>query len=126
MTDEQKKLKAMILADLKLALVGGGSDDKYERLLGAYHVQQAIEKTIKLKAGIEGLNLWGHDIDHLLNECEKANIDIKAPAKIRQNAVMYTSWEADCRYYPSKIIRKDSIFAAHRVTMEWLQSGDTK
>ena len=39
MTDEQKKLKAMILADLKLALVGGGLDDKYERLLGAYHVQ---------------------------------------------------------------------------------------
>lgn len=62
MTDEQKKFKAMILADLKLALVGGGSDDKYERLLGAYHVQQAIEKTIKLKAGIQGLNLWGHKI----------------------------------------------------------------
>ena len=104
MTDEQKKFKSMILADLKLALVGGNSDDKYERLLGAYHIQQAIEKTIKLKAGV----------------------DIKPPAKIRQNAVMYTRWEADCRYYPSKVIRKDSIFAAHRVTMEWLNTGDTK
>ena len=126
MTDEQKKLRAMILADLKMALVGGNSEDKYERLLGAYHIQQAIEKTIKLKASMQGLNLWGHDIDHLLNECKKANVDIAPPAKIRQNAVMYTGWEADCRYYPSKVIRKDSIFAAHRVTLEWLNSGDTK
>lgn len=31
MTDEQKKFKAMILADLKLALVGGRLDDKYLR-----------------------------------------------------------------------------------------------
>ena len=59
MTGEQKKLRAMILADLKMALVGGNSDDKYERLLGAYHIQQAIEKTIKLKASVQELNLWG-------------------------------------------------------------------
>ncbi len=40
MTDEQKKLKVMILADLKMALVGGNSEDKYERLLGAYHIRE--------------------------------------------------------------------------------------
>ena len=51
------------------------SGDKALRLQAACHMQQAIEKTIKLKAGIAGLNLWGHDIDALIKKCDDEGID---------------------------------------------------
>ena len=44
MTKSQFELRMLILADLKLAIQGANSDNKYEKLLGAYHAQQAIEK----------------------------------------------------------------------------------
>lgn len=51
MTKEQKLYKALIKADLKLVLNNYQDKDKSVRLLAAYHMQQAVEKTIKLKAG---------------------------------------------------------------------------
>ena len=58
------------MADYKLAIQYYDSDDKALRLQAAYHTQQAIEKTIKLKAEIQGLNLWGHEIDLLIKKCD--------------------------------------------------------
>lgn len=54
MTKEQKKYKALILADLKLVANYYNSEDKALRLQAAYHMQQAIEKQLNLKrsAGI--------------------------------------------------------------------------
>lgn len=65
MTKEQKQYKALIQADLKIAENYGESDDKALRLQAAYHVQQAIEKTIKLKAEVLGVSLWGHVLEML-------------------------------------------------------------
>lgn len=53
MTKEQKQYKGLIKADLKLALDNYDDKDKAVRLQAAYHMQQAIEKTIKLKAEIQ-------------------------------------------------------------------------
>ena len=89
-------------------------------------MQQAIEKTIKLKAMIKGLNLWGHDINKLIVNCKKAQIDIQIPALIKRNAIMYTRWEASCRYAPATVVNKNSIWAAYRITLAWINSGDTK
>ena len=75
MTREQKQYKGLILADLKIAKRYLNDDDKPLRLQAAYHIQQAIEKTIKLKAEIAGLSLWGHDIDVLLKKCDDNNIN---------------------------------------------------
>ena len=48
MTEKDKKLKiAMIKADLRIVNNQWNSDSKADRLLAAYHAQQAIEKTIK-------------------------------------------------------------------------------
>ncbi len=66
MTREQKLLKGIILADLRIVSEHYNDPDKGMRQLAAYHMQQAVEKTIKLKAEIEGLNLWGHDIRALI------------------------------------------------------------
>ena len=126
MTKDQKLFRGLILADLYITKNNMDSDDKLIRLQAAYHAQQAIEKTIKLKAEIKGLdNLWGHNIIKLLQECDSKGVDIGVPKIIRKNARMYTSWEADCRYYPQKVVRKDSLKKAYQACMEWLNSGDT-
>ena len=126
MTKEQKQYKLLILADLRIALNYYDSDDKALRLQAAYHMQQAIEKTIKLKAEIEGLNLWGHDIERLIVECEDNSVVTDIPSYIRNNADTITRWEAECRYYPVKVVRRDSIKKAYDITIEWLNSGSTK
>ena len=79
MTKEQKLYKALIYADLKIVEKIYDDNDKAMRLQAAYHMEQAIEKTIKLKAEIEGVNLWGHDIDVLLRECDQEGIQIDVP-----------------------------------------------
>lgn len=125
MTKDQKLSKLMILADLKFVFAHANSDDKMERLLSAYHMQQAIEKTIKLKLSILGYNRWGHDIAVLIHFCDINNINIGIPSLIRKNAHMYTRWEASTRYYPTTMVNRNSIWAAYRVTVTWLNSGTT-
>lgn len=125
MTKDEKAFKALIMADLKIVNHYADSSDKSEKLQAAYHMQQAIEKTIKLKAMIKGLNLWGHDINKLIGNCIKSGIDIDILPLIKRNAIMYTKWEASCRYAPSTFVNKNSIWAAYRVTIAWINSGDT-
>ena len=79
MTKEQMLYRGLVLADLHITNNSMNAEEKPIRLLAAYHAQQAIEKTIKLKAEIKGLNLWGHDIDKLIRECDKNGIDIEVP-----------------------------------------------
>ncbi len=57
MTREQKQFKSLILADLRIVEDFYDDSNKALRLQAAYHLQQAVEKTIKLKAGIKGLDL---------------------------------------------------------------------
>ncbi|MCR4908595.1 MAG: HEPN domain-containing protein [Lachnospiraceae bacterium] len=125
MTKDQKLYKSLIIADLKIASDNYDSADKALRLQAAYHAQQAIEKTIKLKAELCGLNLWGHEIDVLIKKCDDAKIKIDIPKLIRDKADMYTQWEAECRYYPVKVVRKDSIKRAIDTVIKWLHSGNT-
>ena len=126
MTREQKLFKALIKADLKLVIENYQDSDKAIRLQAAYHMQQAVEKTIKLKAGSEGLNLWGHEIDVLIKKCDDYNIEIGIPKLIRDKADVISHWKAECRYYPVTVVRKDSIKKVYDVTLEWLESGNTK
>lgn len=126
MTKGEKAYKTLIMADLNIVYHYADSNSKSEKLQAAYHMQQAIEKTIKLKAMIKGLNMWGHDLDKLIYECDKRDIDIGVPNFIRKRAGVYTSWEARCRYTPTVIVNKNSIWEAYRATVAWLNSGDTE
>ena len=126
MTRDQKQYKGLILADLQIAKRYYKDEDKPLRLQAAYHLQQAIEKTIKLKAEIAGLSLWGHDIDVLLKKCDDSNIDIGVPKYIRDKADVITHWEAECRYYPIKVVRKDTLQKTYDIALEWLDTGTTK
>ena len=126
MNKEQKQFKLLIKSDLRIVERNWDSDDKADRLQAAYHMQQAIEKTIKLKAYVHGIDdIWGHDIRALINWCKKKGYNIDVPKLILKNANVYSQWEADCRYYPMKVVRKNSINAAYKATKQWLESGDT-
>ena len=85
------------------------SDDKAMRLQAAYHIQQAVEKIIKLKAEMKGKNLWGHDIVKLIDQCDKYELDIEVPDYIRKKTAQITMWEAECRYYPVSVVRKKTL-----------------
>ena len=126
MTKDQKLYKGLILADLKIVVSYYNDEDKAMRLQAAYHMQQAVEKTIKLKAEIKGLNLWGHNINRLIKACDDGGIDIEIPRYIKDSAERLTSWEAEGRYYPIKVVRRDSIKKTYDVTVQWLEDGDTK
>lgn len=126
MTKEQRQYKGLIKADLKLVIDHYNDDDKAIRLQAAYHMQQAVEKIIKLKAEIEDVNLWGHDIDVLIRKCDEAGIDIAVPKYIRDHADMITHWEAECRYYPVKVVRRDVIKRVYDISEMWLSEGKTK
>ena len=125
MTKDQKLYRGLILADLRIVAAYCNDDDKAMRLQAAYHMQQAVEKTIKLKAEIHGLNLWGHNISRLIKLCDDNGIEIKIPRYIRESAERLTSWEAEGRYYPVKVVRRDSIKKTYDVTVQWLGEGDT-
>ena len=120
MTREQKLFKALIKADLRIVETFYNDEDKALRYQAAYHMQQAVEKTIKLKAELQDLNLWGHDIDKLIIECDDAKIDIGIPKYIRKKSVDITQWEAECRYHPVKVVRRDTIKKVFDIVSVWL------
>ncbi|MBR1623478.1 MAG: HEPN domain-containing protein [Pseudobutyrivibrio sp.] len=122
MTKEQKLYKGLIKADLRIVEEHYNDSDKALRLQAAYHMQQAVEKMIKLKAELQGVSLWGHDIDRLICKCDEANIDIGIPNYIRKKAIDITQWEAECRYYPVKVVRKDTIKKIYDCVSEWMDN----
>ena len=44
---------------------------------------------------------------------------------IREKADVITRWEAECRYYPITVMRKDSIKKTYDVIVDWLSRGKT-
>ncbi|MCR5475267.1 MAG: HEPN domain-containing protein [Lachnospiraceae bacterium] len=115
---DNSTLFAIAKADLKTAKGLVNSKDKYQKHQAAYFVQQSIEKTIKYCIGLKtGTEPWGHDISKLILAADVEGIDV--PDIIRQNAAMYTSWEAVSRYYPRTIIRRDTIAKAIRIVDDW-------
>ena len=66
------------------------------------------------------------DLKLALDNYDVNNIDIDVPSFIRNKADVITHWEAECRYYPVSVVRRDTIKKAYDITLEWLNSGDTK
>lgn len=111
-------LLAMAKADLTTAKKLVNSANKYEKHLAAYHTQQAIEKTLKYVIELKlGHQPWGHDIRALVMQGKKAEIYI--PAKIEEKADVYTVWETTARYYPTKVIYRNTIAEAMKTIEEW-------
>ena len=94
------------------------SSNKFQKHHAAYFAQQSIEKTLKYVIGLQlGNQPWGHDIKALVLQGRQLGINI--PQKIIDKADVYTNWESTSRYYPSKVIYRNVIEEAIKVTWDW-------
>ncbi len=113
-------LLSVAKADLITASKNVDSKNKHIKHQSAYFTQQAIEKTLKYLISLkntDGNIPWGHDIAKLVMEAEQLGIEV--PITIVENASVYTYWEVVTRYYPTKVIRKDTIQKAIDETKSW-------
>ena len=62
----------------------------------------------------------------MIKNCNDNGVDISVPDYVAAKADAITRWEAECMYYPVKVVRKDSIKKAYDITIGWLNSGKTK
>ena len=111
-------LLSIAKADIKTAKSLVNSDDKYQKHQAAYFVQQGVEKTLKYAISLKtGGQPWGHDITKLVMLAQQNGIFV--PSFICQKSKTITSWEVVSRYYPTSIIRRDTIAHVIRVADEW-------
>lgn len=114
----QPTLLSIAKADL---ITAGKNVDNANKLIkhqAAYFTQQSIEKTLKYLIELSTGNApWGHNIKVLVNQALKLNIYV--PSDIIKNADKYSTWETSARYYPTTIIRRDTVKKAIWVVSEW-------
>jgi HEPN domain-containing protein len=111
-------LLSIAKADIKTAKSLVNSDDKYQKHQAAYMTQQGVEKTLKYVISLKtGGQPWGHDIDKLVKIAQSNGVDV--PDHICKMANKITTWEVVSRYYPTSVIRRDTISHVIRVADEW-------
>lgn len=90
--------------------------------LSAYHVQQAIELILKYliytNNNYNGNELYTHDISKLIMIADSLSISI--PKYIKDNARVFTSWEAKGRYDLRPTIRADKVENSIKEVMKWI------
>lgn len=109
--------KGIILADVITAKQAieyfKESKNKDIKNIGAYHIQQAVEKLIKLQIydsgkKIDNSKTYTHSIKKLIKYGEELGLGLNIPKPIAENAQMITDWEAGSRY--GLVERPGSIF----------------
>lgn len=76
----------------------------------AYHIQQAVELTIKHILEVNGISYpWEHSIQMLLDLVDDNNIMLKESQWIRLNAERLTSWESSTRYTKGFLVEKKYV-----------------
>jgi len=93
----------------------------------AYHIQQAVEKLIKIqvyRSGIAYSNsaLYIHNLSKLIAYAEGIGVKLDIPSEIRANAIKITDWEAGSRYDMSFSVRIDTLEKYQSLTEKWYQS----
>lgn len=97
--------------------------------IAAYHTQQAMEKMIKSQIykadpNVSNKKMYTHKIYDLIAIAEAYNI--KIPALIKKNALMYSDWEASGRYDLHFVARMDSIQNALDTLDTWYRELQKK
>ena len=94
--------------------------------IAAYHIQQAVEKLIKIQiydssASLDVSKLYTHNIEALLAYAESKQIDLIVPDYIRDNALTITKWEAGSRYGLGLPIRIDTLEKCFNLVSDWYE-----
>lgn len=90
----------------------------------AYHLQQAIEKLIKIQVYASGCSynnrsMYVHNIATLTNYAASLGINADIPAEIRNNPVIISDWEASGRYDLHFSVRIDTLEKYYKIVDEW-------
>ena len=95
-------------SDIKLSHMLLNSDDDYDLLLAAYHVQQAAEKLLKSCLKELGINYTKtHDISSLLNLLPENQDYFESQDLVRfyEKAPLLSEWESKARYVAGYLVR---------------------
>ncbi len=106
------------------AVRAGEGNEKATKGVAAYHAQQAIEKILKaeiyrVNPGISPRKMYTHKIYDLCDLAECSGI--RVPREIKDNAYMYSDWEAAGRYDLHFSVRIDSVEKALRLVEKWMK-----
>ena len=87
-------------------------DEAYLNYVG-YHLQQAVELSIKYLLEMNGVEYgWTHDIEQLILLSKEREIDLCIPKYIDDRAEMFSSWESKTRYIKNYKLEKRKVSAA--------------
>lgn len=116
----------IIMARQALDIYKGNTRLKDVKNMCAYHLQQAVEKMVKIqiyKSGVDYDNksMYSHNIRALLVYAERKNINIIIPGFIKENASVITKWEAGSRYDLHFSIRSDTLEKYLKEIEAWYQ-----
>ena len=97
---------------------------KFFRGQAGYHLQQAIEKMIKIQIYESGLQLnnarmYRHSLDDLMTYAQSLNISLDIPKWIRQKRFAISAWEAEGRYDLHFVVRLDTLQRCHEELQQW-------
>ena len=82
--------------------------------IAAYHIQQAMEKLIKIQvyrkaADYDNHKMFNHNVEKLILYAETLEIDLFVPKYVRDNSLVITDWESGSRYDVGFSIRIDTL-----------------
>lgn len=94
--------------------------------IAAYHLQQAVEKLIKIQIYNSGVtydnrSIYKHDIKALILYADSLNISLVVPGYIRQNSDIISDWEAGSRYDVAFSVRIDTLKKIQEILNEWYE-----
>ena len=95
--------------------------------IAAYHLQQAVEKLIKIQIYAHGSNIsnrqmYTHNILKLIAYADAICSDADIPEYIREHSLQITDWEAGSRYDVGFSVRIDVLKKMLAVVSEWAKS----
>ena len=123
--------KGLIKADLIMAKQGlekykENTKIKNLKNMVAYHIQQAVEKMIKIQIYHSGKpydnkSIYTHDINNLIVYSRLIGVKLVIPKVIEDNCMTITDWEAGSRYDIKFSVRVDTLETYIGVCDEWMK-----
>lgn len=120
----QIKADIQIVEQIINFIASESGNSKYLRGQACYHIQQAVEKMIKIQiysntTKIEYHKIYDHSIDKLITYGESLGIDMIIPSSIRNNAYRISGWEAHGRYDAHLVTKMTTIEKFYNIVKGW-------
>ena len=92
--------------------------------VAAYHLQQAVEKLIKIQiyancSSISNSQMYTHNLERLIVYADSLSIALIIPDYIRKHSLQITDWEAGSRYDVGFSVRIDTLKKTYEVLCNW-------